>query len=435
MQFDHLQSRPKRGAMVEALWSEMAGAGAGAAPGPRGAPPLGAWAPWRLRAAGAGALQAAPGTERRGSVQAGASQAALLGAGLARDNRAAAYAAEALERWSALSTCLAGGRLGRGVAAASELLSRPELTSTGRRVEAYVTHLTDDDDYLLGASVLAASLAATGTTRPLLAMVTEGVSAEGRALLHETGWAILDVDLVGIEGKDSRLFCFASFPVKDSQHVRGYFCKILLWSLPCHSVIYLDTDTIVMESLDGLFAAAGGDELAAVPDSQPHMSGDMVVQAGLMVVEPSPGRFADLWDVCCGDRRPDSLDSWKDHEQGFLTEYFDGHRGAGARGPGGPRPQWRLLPARYNFNVRYHLRPLYSGITPATASLVHFACCKPWDPKQRHYASPVYVQLFLEFARALGLPWRPSNCAMDELREQEQQRRVERYLAEQRGRP
>ncbi|CAK0911805.1 unnamed protein product, partial [Prorocentrum cordatum] len=98
------------------------------------APSLGAWSPWRLRAAGAGSLQAA-----------------LLGAGFARDNRAAAYAAEALERWSALATCLAGGRLDRGTAAASELLLHPEVTSTGRRVEAYVTHLTDDD-YLLGGA-------------------------------------------------------------------------------------------------------------------------------------------------------------------------------------------------------------------------------------------------------------------------------------------
>jgi len=288
-------------------------------------------------------------------------------------------------------------------------------------VEAYVTHLTDDD-YLLGACVLAASLAATGTTRPLLAMVTDGVSAEGRKLLHEAGWAIVDVNLVGFEDRDS-------------QHVRGYFCKILLWSLPCHSVIYLDTDTVVMESLDGLFAAAGGDELAAVPDSQPHQSGDMVVQAGLMVVEPSPQRFADLWDVCCGARRPDSLDSWKQHEQGFLTLYFDGDRGVNACGPGEPRPQWRLLPAKYNFNVRYHLRPLYTGITPASAALVHFACCKPWDPKQRHYAPPAYVELFLAFVRALGLPWTPGLCAMDELREQEQQRKMQQIMLERQGEP
>lgn len=387
---------------VESLWEDMAREAADKASGAaatRESPlSLGAWSPWRLRALGSGALQAA-----------------LLGIGFARDNVAAAYAAEALERWSALATCIGGGGLQRGMPAAAEVLERE--SSSGRRVEAYVTHLTDDD-YVLGATVLAASLAASGTTRPLLALVTDGVSALGRKTLHDAGWALLDVELVG-------------FKERDSQHIRGYFSKIWLWGLPCHSVIYLDTDTVVLRNLDHLFSGAGGSELAAVPDSQPHMSDEMVVQAGLMVVEPSPMRFADLWEVCCGGRRPQTLDEWKQHEQGFLTAYFDGDRGAEACGPGEPRPQWRLLPAEYNFTVRYHLRPLYAGLTPENTAVVHFACCKPWDPKQRHFAPPAYVQLFLEFARTLDLPWSPSYCAMDELRELEQQRKMEQIVAEQ----
>lgn len=391
---------------VEALWDTMAREADAQAFGSAnvdGKPfSLGSWSPWRLRAVGAGALQAA-----------------LLGVGFARDNCAAAYAAEVLDRWSSLATCLAGGVLQHGMPAADELLQARVLSPSGRRVEAYVTHLTDDD-YVLGATVLAASLAATGTTRPLLAMVTDGVSVEGRRNLHEAGWALLDVSLVG-------------FADRDSQHIRGYFSKIWLWGLPCHSVIYLDTDTVVLDNLDHLFTSAAGSELAAVPDSQPHQSGEMVVQAGLMVVEPSPQRFADLWDVCCGSRRPDKLDSWKQHEQGFLTDYFDGDRGVEACGPGEPRPQWRLLDAKYNFNVRYHLRPLYEGIKPSSATLVHFACCKPWDPKQRHFAPPAYVQLFLEFAQALHLPWKPTYCAMDELREEEQRRKMAELTASQQG--
>lgn len=380
---------------VEALWDTMS-------QGSDSQLFLGAWSPWRLRALGTGALQAA-----------------LLGAGLARDTRAAAYAAEALERWSALATNLAGGLLRSGMPAADELLRDSSLVPSGRRVEAYVTHLTDDD-YVLGAMVLAASLTATGTTRPFLALVTEGVSAEGRKLLHDAGWALMEVDLVGDADRDS-------------QHIRGYFCKILLWSLPCHSVVYLDTDTVVVENLDVLFSSAAGSELAAVPDSQPHQTGEMVVQAGCMVVEPSPERFSDLWDVCCGKRRPGSLDSWKGHEQEFLTEYFDGDRGVSAYGPGEPRPQWRLLSAKYNFNVRYHLRPLYEGIQPTTAAVIHFACCKPWDPKQRHFAPPAYVELFLEVVRELNLPWAPTCCAMDGLRDEEQKRKVEKLMAERGG--
>merc|ERR550514_487297 len=86
-------------------------------------------------------------------------------------------------------------------------------------------------------------------------MVTDGVSPEGRRMLHDAGWAILDVDLVGSEGVDS-------------QHVRGYFCKILLWSLPCHSVIYLDTDTIVMDSLDDRVCVEIDDRMAGQTPEQ-----------------------------------------------------------------------------------------------------------------------------------------------------------------------
>lgn len=29
--------------------------------------------------------------------------------------------------------------------------------------------------------------------------------------------------------------------------------------------------------------------------------------------------------------------------------------------------------------VRYCKRPLFDGLTPLTAAVVHFACAKPWD--------------------------------------------------------
>lgn len=324
---------------------------------------------------------------------------------------------EALERWQAFSMGLAGGWLGGGCGAAREVL---DIVVDGQpRVEVYATHLTNDD-YILGASVLAASLFATGTTRPLVALVTSGVTPSGRQALHRAGWAILDVELAGFEGADL-------------PHTRGYFTKIWLWAVPAHSVVYLDTDMIILDSLDHLFETCSGPdglELAAVPDSQPHMDGELGVQSGAMVLRPSPQRFADLWSCCNGDLRAEGgLAEWKQHEQGFFTQYFHGGNSDEGGGPGaGLRSGWETLPATYNFCVRYAPRPLYEGLSPASAAIVHFACAKPWDASQRYYAAPAYVQLYLDFIRATGIRWLPGLCSMDIERDKEQQALMQKIM-------
>lgn len=347
----------------------------------------------------------------------------VLNTGSLKDEGAeGAFAAEVLQRRAAVELSLRGGMPVDGNALNEANLERAPtfketmLERTGHRVEAYVTHLTDDD-YVLGASVLATSLAATQTTRPLVAMVTDGVSAAGRKILEDSGWLLVDVGLVGVANQDS-------------VHVRGYFSKIYLWGLPFHSLIYIDTDVIVTENLDHLFTGAEGQELAACTDSLPHMDDRTEVQAGLMVVEPSSTRFKDLWEIVCGSRRPATgLDDYKHYEQGFLTSYFDGDRGAEAASGGGPRPRWKLLDAKYNFNVRYLLRPLYDGLHPGTTATVHFACCKPWDDRQRHFAPPAYLQMFYEFVRAVGIPWRAGEVAMDTEREKFQKKKFEEWIA------
>eukprot|EP00929_Paragymnodinium_shiwhaense_P000758 TRINITY_DN100996_c0_g1_i1.p1 TRINITY_DN100996_c0_g1~~TRINITY_DN100996_c0_g1_i1.p1 ORF type:complete len:561 (-),score=114.44 TRINITY_DN100996_c0_g1_i1:488-2170(-) len=328
------------------------------------------------------------------------------------------WATEALERWFTYATRSAGGMLGGGAPAADAGFQQSPARRGSHQVEVYATHLTNDD-YVLGASALAASLSATGTTRPLVALVTSGVSPGGRRSLYRAGWSLVDVELAGVEGADAA-------------HNRGYFTKIWLWALPADAVVYIDTDILVLDNLDHLFEEHPEAELVAAPDSQPHMDGEMSVQSGVMVVRPSPERFADLWDVCCGSRRPStgSLDSaYKQHEQGFLTEYFDG--GGPAEGAlGGVRRQWQPLDGKYNFCLRYHTRPLYDGLTPENVPLIHFACAKPWDLAQRDYAPPAYVELYLEFLKHTGIPWRPGSVFADRLREKEQKERMAQIMAE-----
>ena len=41
-----------------------------------------------------------------------------------------------------------------------------------------------------------------GTTRPLVALVTDGLSASGKQALQRSGWMLLEVGLIGHEGQD-----------------------------------------------------------------------------------------------------------------------------------------------------------------------------------------------------------------------------------------
>ena len=131
----------------------------------------------------------------------------------------------------------------RRLAAVQEALRQGLWTELPKGVEpelleVYVTHLTNDD-YVVGAEVLAASLAATGTARPLVALVTDGLSSEGRQCLERAGWLLLEVGLVGHEGAtppSSFIGFMNSFKSKGQiqmwidivatvLHPKGWFCK------------------------------------------------------------------------------------------------------------------------------------------------------------------------------------------------------------------
>lgn len=369
---------------VDRLWAAMASASLAQSEAAAEEPPR--WTPGRLRAMGQSMVNLGFRMEGRDE-----------------DIKAACrFAADSLARWRAVDAALKRG------------LCTSVPAAPGTPLEIYATHLTCDD-YILGAEVLAASLLATRTTRPLVAMITDGVTPQGRGALTRAGWTLVDVGLAGQEHVDT-------------PQARGFFSKIWLWALPVHKVIYIDTDILVVRSLDSLFSDCKDAVLAAAPDSQPHMDGELITQTGLIVLEPSPDRFADLWLICSGSGRPKPLDKWKQFEQGFLTLYFDGSSELADCG-GGCGLGWQELDAQYNFCVRYMKRPLYDGLGPTTTSVVHYACAKPWDPKQKNYAPAPYVRLYLEFARAAGVAWTAVDCTADRARERENIRKMQEIQA------
>lgn len=331
---------------------------------------------------------------------AAAAARALAVSGLPQDPGgypASAFASEALRRWHRFQEAARSG----WPPAFGGSLGAPASFPGAEGVEVYATHLTNDE-YVVGASVLAASLAASGTARPLVALVSDAVSAGARRALRHAGWELLDITLPGIAGVDTF-------------HSRSFVSKIWLWALPADTVIYLDTDVLVLQNIDELFVSLRrtGTSMAAVPDSQPHLAGELMVQGGLIVLEPSPRRFADLWDWCTGDQRPKGLDEWSWHDQELLTAFFNATGYA-----------WAELPAKYNFCLRYHLRPLYAGLAPASAAVLHYATAKPWDPEKRHHVLPPYVKLYLQFARQVGVPWQPVVVSSDTARDEEDEHKL-----------
>eukprot|EP00466_Bigelowiella_natans_P006512 jgi/Bigna1/135215/aug1.28_g9923 len=223
-------------------------------------------------------------------------------------------------------------------------------------VEAYVTHLTNDQ-YIKGAQVLAESLREAGATRPPLAMITEQVSGEARNTLRSCGWTLVTVPEFG----DGR---------KDLNFSRGFFTKLEAWRLPCTRVIYLDTDILAVGNPDVLFELAQGgsrpDFLFAVQDSQPHMQGHAPIpNTGVMVLKPDIRVYARIVEtLSAASATP--LHEMPFYEQGFIGKFFAG--------------KWVQLPAKYNFCVRYLNRPLYQDIRHRDNKVfIHYAKCKPWD--------------------------------------------------------
>mmetsp|Transcript_18960 Transcript_18960/g.26415 ORF Transcript_18960/g.26415 Transcript_18960/m.26415 type:complete len:445 (-) Transcript_18960:33-1367(-) len=227
-----------------------------------------------------------------------------------------------------------------------------DLPRTHAGVQAYVTHMTNDD-YVFGALVLGASLLEVGATRPLIAMITDGVSTKCRRSLRKFGWHVLVVPEFG----DART---------DLGFSRGFFTKLEAWRLPCQRVVYLDTDILVVRNPDNLFDLSEcrpKAEFFAVPDSQPHMDGTKrTPNTGVMILKPNLETYCTMRKKL---REAPALHDLPSYEQGFLGDFF---------------PAWAELSPEYNFCIRYANRPLYKDVRRESAVIIHYAKCKPWDP-------------------------------------------------------
>ena len=217
---------------------------------------------------------------------------------------------------------------------------------------AYMT-LVARDKYVDGAICLAKSLK-DKTEYPLIAM-TYDLSKDGVNRLENMGILCRPVEKIesvnaGIGENKVRLDDFKYTYTK--LHVFGYdeFDKI----------IFLDSDLIVVKSIDHLFKEV--EDCFAAADCTPYF--DYIFNSGVMVITPSRKVFKDMMV------KKDILGSYDGSDQGFLNEYF--------------KNNWKKLDIKYNSGKRiFSEKPeLWDKIDK---HVIHFVGTKPWLGGEKGY--------------------------------------------------
>ena len=113
-------------------------------------------------------------------------------------------------------------------------------------MNAWVTLLTQPD-YLIGVRTLRASLAASGSTAPLVVMMTEGIDEQARRLLQDDGCLLRDVAPLRLAGGSADGYANARFA--------EVWTKLAVWGLTeFERVVFLDADMLVTRNMDELFS-------------------------------------------------------------------------------------------------------------------------------------------------------------------------------------
>ncbi|KAL0303702.1 UNVERIFIED_CONTAM: Inositol phosphorylceramide glucuronosyltransferase 1 [Sesamum radiatum] len=218
--------------------------------------------------------------------------------------------------------------------------------------EAYVT-LLYGDEFLLGVRVLGKSIRDTGSTKDMVALVSDGVSNYAKKLLQ--------------------LF---------SGCVKIGAC----WITDFVSVVYLDADTIVVKNIEDLFKCQ---KFCA------NLKHSERLNSGVMVVEPSEEVFKDMMT------KVNTMYSYTGGDQGFLNSYFPDFANARIFDPyasaeelkSRPIPQMERLSTLYNADVGLYMLANKWMVDEAELRVIHYTLgpLKPWDWWTHWLVKPVDV--------------------------------------------
>ncbi|MDG1265119.1 MAG: alpha-2,3-sialyltransferase, partial [Ilumatobacter sp.] len=232
------------------------------------------------------------------------------------------------------------------------------FTEIGGRRCGYVTLVGGPFHH--GARALARSLAKVSDV-PLLVMCAPNAD---RVALRESGLACIDIpDVFNPNTMTRRTARFSTTYNKLNAFRMTHLDR----------AIYLDSDMLVMRSVDDLFERDG---FQAVPDHGLDYRYDSF-NSGMFAYEPSAALFDEMLDAV---RETPSDD---DGDQGFLNDFFD---------------HWEPLPHEYNINKRWSTSHPNS-FRLEDARVLHLVGIKPWQPEPPSGFDSLYRLWFDQLTR------------------------------------
>ncbi|XP_041006364.1 UDP-glucuronate:xylan alpha-glucuronosyltransferase 1-like [Juglans microcarpa x Juglans regia] len=231
--------------------------------------------------------------------------------------------------------------------------------------EAYATILHSAHVYVCGAIAAAQSIRMSGSTRDLVILVDETISAYHRSGLEAAGWKIKTIQRIRNPKAE-----------KDAYNEWNY-SKFRLWQLTDYDkIIFIDADLLILRNIDFLF---GMPEISATGNN------GTLFNSGVMVVEPSNCTFQLLMDHI------NEIESYNGGDQGYLNEIFT---------------WWHRIPKHMNFLKHFwvgdeeevkEMKTKLFGSEPPILYVLHYLGVKPWLCF-RDYDCNWNVDIFQEFA-------------------------------------
>ncbi|XP_042469763.1 inositol phosphorylceramide glucuronosyltransferase 1-like [Zingiber officinale] len=228
--------------------------------------------------------------------------------------------------------------------------------------DAYVT-LLYGDEFLLGVRVLGKSIRDTGSTKDMVALVSDGVSDYAEKLLRADGWIVQHISLL------------ANPNSVRPKRFWGVYTKLKIFNMTNYrKVVYLDADTIVIKSIDDLFKCR---KFCA------NLKHSERLNSGVMVVEPSESIFTDMMS------KVTTLYSYTGGDQGFLNTYYSDFPNAHLFEPDlstdamktRPVPEMERLSTLYNADVGLYMLANKWMVDEKELKVIHYTLgpLKPWD--------------------------------------------------------
>ena len=215
---------------------------------------------------------------------------------------------------------------------------------------AWLTAMTNDD-FVVGAVAVGYIIHRLSCHHKLIALVSEGVSANGRDALKKVGYDVRVVEPLDCNWMDRR----KGRPERNIGII-GTHMRFHAWNYTnFEKLMYFDADILPLANIDEIFDLDA--EFAAAYCAKPGVI-DPCFNAGLLLFTPATKTYNDIMNMWSK-----SSENGCPNDQVLLWHYYADHG------------RWTPLP--YAYNVR---RKVYHPL-----KVYHFACCltpKPWRLKK-----------------------------------------------------